>query len=487
MEKQTKYKNKKKGRQSMKARVTALLLTVAMAVCLLAGCGSQEQSGSSNTVENSQSAETSSETASASAGSEYDGDITEITRWGVTLFGQDGVSDVEAAINEISEREIGVHVNLNVLDMGSYMQQVSLMFGSGESVDLMLTIPIQTASFSYLTSVNGLMPLNDLLPEYAPETEELLGDLLKGTTVDGNIYALTTYRVLNSNCYVVMRKQVLDDLGLTEKARNMSSWTEFEEIMEEVKASGYDNGLVNCCLANSDSSGNVITVEFAYVGNDDWSQNYGFDSLGDTTKVIAVNRDTGKVEDYFESEEYYRMLKLMTDWYEKGYVYKDAATSTDAGDILLRNNVTFATVVNSESGIEADRLATLGFEVVCPMVTQEPISTSSTTKFCWAVPTTADQPEAAVQFMNLMYTNEEIANLLVWGLEGRDYVLNENGEVTVPENAVYHSADFLWGNQFLAYPAAGQGSSFRADAEKELPVVGEGEPVVTYPTFSPFA
>ena len=461
----------------MTKKLLAMLLAVLMVMALFVGCGNSETaapaSGGSGSSGGSESAG-SSGSAPAPAASEdededYDDeDIVEINLWGLTLFGTDGMPEVEAAINEISEREIGVHVNITVMDMASYAQQCSLMFSSQESVDIMQTTPIQSAGFSSLTSQKELLPLNDLLPEYAPETNELLGDLVQGTTVDGNIYALTTYRLLNSNCYALMRKDILDDLGLTEKAQNLDNWTDYEAILQAVKDSDYDGGKVATCLANNDNDGTVISVEYAYVGNEDWSQNRGYDTLGDTYKIIAINEDTNTVEDYFESEEYYKMLKLMTDWYKKGLIYKDAATSDEGGDPLIKNGVTFGTVVNSETGVEANRLSTTGYEIVAPMICQEPLSTGSTTKFCWAIPVTAKEPEAAMKFMNLMYTNAEIENLFAWGIEGRDYAVNDQGEAYKLDTNVYNSADFLWGNQFLAYPAEGQGTNFRTEGEAEM-------------------
>ena len=462
----------------MKKRILALMLACLMVLALFAGCGNSEttaaSSGGSSSSASSSGSASSGSASSGSAASTADDedfddeDIVEINLWAMTLFGQDGLAEVQDAINAISEREIGVHVNITLMDMASYAQQVSLMFSSQEHVDIMMTTPIQSAGFSALTSQKELMPLNDLLPEYAPETEALLGDLVKGTTVDGKIYSLSAYRLLNSNTYCIMRKDILDDLGLTEQARNLDNWTDYTEILRAVRDSGFDGGKVTACLANNDSDGTIISVEYAYVGNDDWSQNYGYDTLGDTYKIISIDEDTDTVKDYFESEEYYKMLKLVTGWYKEGLIYRDAATADEGGDPLLKNNVTFGTVVNSETGVEANRLSTVGFEVVCPMITRLPLSTGSTTKFCWAIPVTASEPEAAMQFMNLMYTNKEIENLFAWGIEGRDYALNENGEAYKLDTNVYNSADFLWGNQFLAYPAAGQGGDFRTEAENEM-------------------
>lgn len=63
--------------------------------------------------------------------------------------------------------------------------------------------------------------------------------------------------------------------------------------------------------------------------------------------------------------------------------------------------------------------------------------------------------------MNALYTSEELMNLLVWGIEGEDYVV-EDGEAAYPEGVTedtveYHTADFLYGNYFLCYPWSGTG------------------------------
>ena len=47
-----------------------------------------------------------------------------------------GLQDVEDAINEITENEINVHVNLEMVETGSYAQQVSLRMASSEPMDL---------------------------------------------------------------------------------------------------------------------------------------------------------------------------------------------------------------------------------------------------------------------------------------------------------------------------------------------------------------
>lgn len=40
----------------------------------------------------------------------------------------------------------------------------------------------------------------------------------------------------------------------------------------------------------------------------------------------------------------------------------------------------------------------------------------------WMISSTTDVPEAAMKFLNLTYTDADVINLLIYGIEGRDYV-----------------------------------------------------------------
>lgn len=57
------------------------------------------------------------------------------------------------------------------------------------------------------------------------------------------------------------------------------------------------------------------------------------------------------------------------------------------------------------------------------------------------ISSTTDVPEAAMKFLNLTYTDADVINLLIYGIEGRDYVKNDDGTVSYPEEKIlqpYH-------------------------------------------------
>ncbi len=107
------------------------LLSAALAVALLAsaltGCGNTGDSSASNGSQSSGS----EVSGSTSQVAEEPGEVETIN---VTYFSFnkfDDIAQVEAAVNEITEPEIGVHVELNCLEGGQFMSQQTMVLSGG--------------------------------------------------------------------------------------------------------------------------------------------------------------------------------------------------------------------------------------------------------------------------------------------------------------------------------------------------------------------
>lgn len=196
---------------------------------------------------------------------------------------------------------------------------------------------------------------------------------------------------------------------------------------------------------------------------------YGFDGLGDNYGIISTDAETDTVNEYHKSDDYYECLKRVKDWNEKGYVYKDAALTELDGTTLMKNGVTFSFIALGNYGIEDVQKKNSGYEVVAKKVLSIPVGSNVCQTWGIGVPVTSDEPEAAVSFIDLMYTNADIMNLFAWGIEGEDYEVNEEGEAVQIDGAAYTGFPFLWGNASLSYPSEGQGGDFyeRAKAEDD--------------------
>ena len=89
------------------------------------------------------------------------------------------------------------------------------------------------------------------------------------------------------------------------------------------------------------------------------------------------------------------------------------------------------------------------------------------------VSSTSKVPDAALKFLNLTFCDPDIINLVIYGIEGRDYVKNEDGTVRYPDGLEAASVPYTaqlscgtFGNFFLMYPM--EGTSFESlEWEKE--------------------
>ena len=161
------------------------------------------------------------------------------------------------------------------------------------------------------------------------------------------------------------------------------------------------------------------------------------------------------------------------DWMDRGFLWPDSLFSEELlPDNLVKQNAVFAIFQPSEMGVESAKTASCGYEMVCTPIKQIAVTSANVQKFGVCVPAVSDEPEAAVRFLNLWYTDSRIANLLAWGEEGTDYIVRD-GEASYPEGVEaatvgFHSHDFLAGNQFLVTPWSGSGADMRERAKADL-------------------
>lgn len=439
-----------------KFKILSLITILLIVVTMVGACGNTEQVGVNSEGNSSIGDE-----------GEMAEEMVEIKVMILSLGAQgDGATAVEKKLNEITEKEINVHVTLNYVEPGQYSQQLNLAIAGSENLDVAMITPIPPAGFSALTSGKTLVPLNDLMEEYGQDTLDIVGEYVKGTSIDGTIYALPSYRDLSSGAYVIMRKDLLEEAGLLDEAEAMETWAEYESIMTKITEQFDING-----TGSNDADGTVITIANAWLDGDDFSDASSFDSLGDSSRIIATDED-GIVVNYYKSDQYKEMSKRVRSWYEKGLVYKDSATSNEVVDTHLKTNVYFSAVITGELGTGATHSSASGKDIFAKKITGILTGTTNITKFGWAIPVCSKEHEAAAKFLDLMFKSEEVNNLLSWGIEGIDYVVKdgmaEYPEGITSETVAYHTSDFLYGNQFLVTPWEDSPEGIREVAKKEM-------------------
>ena len=439
------------------------VLAAAMAAGLAAGCGNQE--GSAGTEASAAETAAAGQTEAAGAGSEAgsessgaaavnDGEIVTITAKLLNnTVSAEGAARVIERLNELTESKIGVHVDVEFIEFGSWNQTINLMISGSEAVDVISLSPMLTIDM--LEKQNALMDITDLLDEYAPETVELMDKLLPSTSKNGRIYGVPKLSDMDLVRGFFMREDILEEMGMLEEAQNIQSWSELEELLLAVKEAYPDMTPLYVSYNNgSTPSGAGDDCE-----SDVFADNSNLDTLGDSYKFVYVDPETGSIESLYESDMYTAMIERISRWYQEGLVYTDGAVTQDDTTTAMSGGNVFCYFGQGKSDPEVAALEIEGMteqELIFLPLFHTATLTSNVNIFGFAVPYTSKEPEAAVQFINLMMTDPEVTNLLSYGEEGVDYVV-EDGVAKYPEgvdaNSVgYHSQSFLFGNELQAYP-----------------------------------
>lgn len=85
------------------------------------------------------------------------------------------------------------------------------------------------------------------------------------------------------------------------------------------------------------------------------------------------------------------------------------------------------------------------------------MKSSAVTGILWHLNQGCEDPIAAMQLLNAFYTDPELSNLIIWGEEGTDYIVTEDGHITFPEGVNadnsewYHTMNWLLPNQYIAH------------------------------------
>lgn len=411
--------------------------------------------------ETAEAAEETVEEAAEEVAGAWEGDVDEINVLLLDVLGssENGKEEVEAAMNEITEASVGVHANIRFASMADYTNNLGLALASGEQLDLVNVVPMSAGSFLTLFANGQLMDITDYLEEDGQDILEMMGDYIYADSKDGRIYGVPCWRNYVAGTYLIMREDILNDLGMYDFAKDATTWSEVEELFTKVKDE-----------AGVSPLGTSIYVTGTIFGDEEIANYVGFDNLGDAYAVLFADND-GNISSLLDNEDYLAQMARMHDWYGKDLVYKDLMTTDDHTDTIMKSGVIFSSVQVSELGVEAAKKEATGYDVLCKEIGLAPLGSTPGQRIGCAVPVTSQEPEAAIRWLNAVMASPELSNLLAWGIEGRDYVV-EDGVAKYPEGmdtgSVYHIPDYMGPNYFAILPWDGTSADFRQVAEDYL-------------------
>lgn len=355
---------------------------------------------------------------------------------------------VEEKINSVTRDLINVEVELKPISIWEYDSKVSLALQGGEQIDVFQTL----GNLNVAIASDMCYDLTDLIPTCAPEAAELVGeDWLKACSFQGSIWGIPTLKPIALTPMVIYRKDLAEELGLD--MTKINSVFDLTETLRAVKAAHPE--ITPVAAVNAGNIGLQLTVENTDYLTDDYY----------APKGVLMN-DEMKVIDFYATDEFKAICQLARTWYNEGLVMRDAATtSSTAAELMSTGN--YFCYIASYSYPEEDTAASLqaqsgNYPIGAKIVASAFLDTTAINALTWCVASTSKVPEAALKFLNLTFSNSDVVNTLIYGIEGRDYVKKDDGTVNYPDGfdstTVPYTAQLscgTLGNFFLMYPMEG--------------------------------
>lgn len=409
----------------MKKKLLAMLLSMGMCLGLLAGCGQEGQTPAPETGGNT-------DTQTVQKEEPY-----EIVMAYFCMTNYADAALVEEAMSAITLEKINATVKLMPMDVASYVQQMTLMLSGDEKLDTLLIS--QNFNMSGQIAQGQLVDITGLVDTYCADAVSIIGsDNLEGCKVNGVLYGLPPTKEYGVQYGAVMRKDLVEKYNID--LASVKTWEDLGNVFAIIKENEPDV----YPLVSFDSATSISEM---ILGSD-------YDLLQDKMGVVKLDDESAQVVNLFDTPEYEATLDLVRDWYTKGYIYQDINTTQETGSSLMAAGKAFAWLANMKPGYAEQESKNSGVELVQVNISEAIACTQDVAALQMGIARNCQNVEKTLEFLNLLYTDADLMNLLTNGMEGQHYVLNENGKAVLPEGVTDSGYVFNhWeiGNNFITH------------------------------------
>ena len=446
----------------MKKRTICLLLAMIMVLSIvLAGCSkTAETPAADETPATTEPAETTDNTETPEAPEETAEPALEqkTIQLMITGSGKQANSDkVWAAFNEQLQQYVpNTTVEFIDVSFDEYSEKFSQVLASGEGVDLawtgwLINKPQNIAD-------GNLMPLDDLLAEYGQGIVDILGENvveIHRNAADGKLYYLPSWQGLcgERRGWLVVTEiaELAGDTWIEDTEAALNKWRNNYSGIEDFQAVLDQATKYLAAAKEAGKLGAGINTGRAF-GWSMYNGMYSFLGVGGAEIGITYCDGTFTVKDGVAGEHYKLYAKTMADWYKEGYIRSDIM-SVDTSTLTTPKNgeITDTTYVFSCDPYltEADQeaaIADAGMDMTyLPIEENAYLILGGDTSY--AIPYCADEPERAMMVLNAIYSQPDLYNTLIYGIEGEDYTKNADGTITTSYVGASPTADDSYGIQ----------------------------------------
>lgn len=362
--------NTSKGERKMKLKKVFIASTILLSSLFLASCGNKK--GDAKSGDGKQ--------------------VITMYRPGNKLKNYD---DVMKTVNkEIQKKYPNLELEIKFISWGDYSQKYGVMVTSGQAYDIAIA-----SDYDSNVSKGAYADLTSLIKENAKEAYDIIDPAYwEGITVNDKIYGFPVNANVFSQNTIAFNDTYLKKYNLD--VSKVKSYDDLEPIFEEIH--------------KKEPTIATFPIGRPSVSGYEW---YVSDSI-----AIDGSGKTKEVFNPYESAEMMHNLKTIREYYKKGYIPQDLATSQTSYD--LNSDTWFAREETNgpfDYGNTALKNASDGKDIQLQPITEAYKTSSDTHMAIYSVSKTSKHAKEAVQILNEINTNPVIANTLIWGVEGKQW------------------------------------------------------------------
>lgn len=426
----------------MKTRsiIARVLLTMLCVVLLISGCGKTEPTATNTaTPTPASNAPASTEpTPTATQESSAPKDTVDLTFY--CVGDPTDTTDVVAAVNDYLKDKLNINLKYEMFGWGdTYTPKINPMLAAGEPIDIIFTSN-WAANYRQNATSGYFLPLNDYLAQ-SPAVEQVLGkDFMNATQINGVNYALPCNKEKVHNWGFLLKTDLVKkwniDTTKIKTLEDLEPW--FDKVLAEEK------GMTPLCVVQMDAPWHLL----------DWN-NFSDDDVPGA--LYPDNRNTTVINQFLAPEAIAQYTK-MRDYYKKGYIHKDAATQ-DNFSTELSTGKYFAFVAPLKPGKDAEMTVSTKVEWTQIDITPVVMSNRESDGAMLAIAANSKNPDRAFKFIEMLYTDPVLKNLMNFGVENKHYTKVSDNVIKPVDGASYKtSGGWRFGDQFKDFLTEGEDS-----------------------------
>ncbi|MCD9025585.1 extracellular solute-binding protein [Cohnella sp. NL03-T5] len=340
----------------------------------------------------------------------------------------------QAVSDYVKRKGLNVRFDVQFVPVGEYQNKLLVMAAAGDKWDM--NFDADWLGYTQMAANGAYLPLNRLLPEYAPNLYRKYREQrsLAAATVNGGITGLPWTIKMNSRLYAQWRSDLTKKAGIDPAPGSIRTIEDLDAFLHALKK------------AYPDAKLSRTIPRDIYKLRDEWVD-LGFHGTG-----FYLNDPQIRIQAVEQQPFYLEAAIMARKWYVDGILNKDIMVDKEDGAALWRNGNMLFTAQTHEWVHANQGFSDPAFEQESSLlyphkkaVNRSPLGNVA------AISRNSEHPERVLRFLDMLETDRALYDLVQYGIEGKTYIRNGDA-VDYPEGLSTTTSNYMeWGGRWALW------------------------------------